>query len=351
MAPSALDAKPAANSERAEYYGRIREYGAAPLWEALSGLVTPEPRPVCIPAMWRYRDLRPLLLEAGGLITAREAERRVLVLENPAVPGMSRITDSLYAGLQLVMPGEIAGSHRHVAAALRLTIESEGGYTAVDGEKAVMEPGDFVITPSWTYHDHGNPGASPVIWMDVLDLPLVNFLGCSFAEHHECETQPLTRPEGDSYLRYGANLLPADHTPANGNSPVFRYPYARTRETLEGMKRNGPMHACHGFKLRYVNPATGGPAMTTIGTFVQLLPKGFEGDVCRATDATIFCAVEGTGETSIGDRVFRWEPHDIFVAPSWMPVRHRAESDAVLFSASDRPVQQALGLWREKAGG
>jgi gentisate 1,2-dioxygenase len=295
--------------------------------------------------------MRPLLMEAGGLITAKEAERRVLVLENAAFQGQSKITDSLYAGLQLVMPGEIAGSHRHAASALRLTIESEGGYTAVDGERATMEPGDFVITPSWTWHDHGNDGSSPVIWMDVLDIPLVNFLASSFAERHEAETQPLSRPEGDSYLRYGGNLLPVDYTPANANSPVFRYPYARTRETLEGLKRNGPVHDCHGLKLRYVNPATGGSAMPTIGTFVQMLPRGFEGGVYRSTDSTIYCAVEGAGETRIGEQTFAWKEHDIFVVPSWMPASHKAETDAVLFSASDRPVQQALGLWRERIGG
>jgi len=90
--------------------------------------------------------------------------------------------------------------------------------------------------------------------------------------------------------------------------------------------------------------------MPTIGAFIQLLPKGFHTRPCRATDGTVFVAVEGRGESRIGAEILRWEPHDIFVAPSWLPVSHRAEDEAVLFSYSDRPVQQKLGLWREQRG-
>jgi hypothetical protein len=78
----------------------------------------------------------------GTLITAREAERRVLVLENPGLRGASSITRTLYAGLQLILPGEVAPSHRHTQSALRFVLEGKGAYTAVDGERASMHPGD-----------------------------------------------------------------------------------------------------------------------------------------------------------------------------------------------------------------
>jgi gentisate 1,2-dioxygenase len=351
---SALDAKPALSPLRQEFYRRLRAKNAAPLWEVLSDLVTPAPRPRSLPTHWKYDDLRPLLLESGGLITAQEAERRVLILENPGLPGLSQITQSLYAGLQLVLPGETAPTHRHTPSALRFVIESQGGFTAVDGEKTTMHPGDFIVTPSWTYHDHGNPGDGPVtwpvIWMDVLDLPLINLLDAGFAEHHPQQTQPLTRSDGDAHARYGANLFPVDYTPGRNSTPLFSYPYARSREVLDRMHRNGPVHPSHGVKMRFVNPATGGPPMPAIATFIQLLPKGFAGDPCRATDSTVFCAVEGSGRTRVGDATFTWKQHDIFVAPSWMPVSHDSDGDAVLFSASDRPLQQVLGIWREQAG-
>jgi len=348
MSTSALDAKPPVTAERAEFYRRLGKKSAAPLWEVLSDIVTVEPKPVGVPYLWRYEELRPLLMEAGGIITAQEAERRVLILENPALAGQSQITGTLYAGLQLVLPGEVAPSHRHSPSALRFVLESEGGYTAVDGERITMHAGDFIVTPSWTYHDHGNDSQAPIVWMDVLDLPMINYLAVGFAEHHPQETQPLTRPEGDSLARFGAGLFPMDFVPSGGDSPLRCYPYDRSRAALLESARSIAPHRCHGIKMRYENPATGGFAISTIGTFLQMLPRGFAGAPYRSTDATIFCAKEGHGQSHIGGQTFSWGPRDIFVVPSWIPVSHQASEQAILFSASDRPVQQALGLWREQ---
>jgi gentisate 1,2-dioxygenase len=342
--------KPDTSPERKALYERLDQKSTAPLWEVLGKLVTPEPRTACVPAVWRYDEIRPLLMEAGGLITAKEAERRVLVLENPGLRGASQITQSLYAGVQLVMPGEVADSHRHVASALRFVIESEGAYTAVDGERTTMRPGDFILTPSWAFHDHGNPSGGPAIWLDGLDLPIVNLFDASFAEHFPEETQPVTKQEGDALARYGANLLPVDYTPTSLSAPVFTYPYARSREALERLSRNGPVHPGHGVKMQYVNPATGGSPMPTISAFLQLLPARFHGGAYRSTDATVYCVVEGRGRSHIGDEAFAWGPHDIFVVPSWRSVRHEAQDETVLFSFSDRSAQKALGLWREEAG-
>jgi gentisate 1,2-dioxygenase len=288
-------------------------------------------------------------MEAGRRITAKEAERRVLILENPGLRGKSGITQSVYAGIQLVMPGEIAPTHRHVASALRFVIESEGGYTAVDGERTTMRPGDFILTPSWTYHDHGNPGEKPVVWLDGLDIPIVNFFDTSFAEHYPGETQPITRSEGDSLARYGSNFLPLDYVSPRGSAPLFTYPYSRSRETLDRLYRDGPTHPCHGVKVQFTNPTSGSYPMPTLGAFLQLLPAGFHGAAYRSTDATVYCVVEGRGSSQVGGSVFDWNPHDVFVVPSWAPVAHQAQEEAVLFSFSDRPSQKALGLWREQA--
>ena len=182
MGTSAFYVKPETSAERREYYQRLEQKHAAPLWEVLGDLIPAQPRPTASPALWRYQEMRALLLEAGRLITPQEAERRVLILENPSMRGTSLITQSMYSGLQLVDPGETTPTHRHVTSAIRFVIESDKGYTAVDGERTTMHPGDFVLTPSWTYHDHGNPGDTPVIWLDGLDIPIVNMLGTSFAE-------------------------------------------------------------------------------------------------------------------------------------------------------------------------
>ena len=342
--------KPDTSEERREFYDRLARKNTAPLWESLARLFPVEPRPGCVPVLWKYNDdIRPLLLEAGQLITAKEATRRVLVLENPGIRGTSQITQSLYAGIQMILPGEIAPTHRHSASAIRFIIEGAGAYTAVEGERTTMHPGDFILTPSWTFHDHGNPGDTPCMWIDGLDFPIVNMLDAAFAESYPEELQPVTKNEGDALIRYGANMLPVDYKPQRHSSPIFNYPYSRTREALHGLYRNGPLHPCHGIKMQYVDPSTGGYPMAAIGAFMQLLPAGFRGASYRGTDSTIYSVVEGQGRTRIGDIIFDWKDRDIFVIPSWYPTSHESQTEAVLFSFSDRPAQKALGLWREQA--
>jgi gentisate 1,2-dioxygenase len=339
---------PSRTPEREAFYKELAPHNMAPLWEVLRALVTREPQTPCVPALWHYDEVRPYLMRSGALITAKEAERRVLILENPALAGKSAITHTLYAGLQLILPGEVAPAHRHSQSALRFVIEGKGAFTAVDGERTYMSPGDFIITPSWTWHDHGNDSAEPMVWLDGLDIPLVATLDASFMEPGNAEQHMVSRPPGDALARYGAGLLPVDWKPAVKTSPVFNYPYERTREALETLRRQNEWDACHGLKLRYVNPATGDYAMPTMATFMQLLPKGFAGASYRSTDGTVFVCVEGRGETRIGETTLSWGPRDVFTVPSWARHQHSALSDAVLFSFSDRPVQEKLGLWREE---
>lgn len=346
-----MDGASGPSPERKAFYDDIAPLNLAPLWEVLHGLVTPKPVGHIQPAIWHYADARPKIMEAGELITAKEAERRVLILENPALPGESRITTSLYAGWQLILPGEVAPSHRHTQSALRFIVEGEGAFTAVDGEKTIMREGDFVITPSWTWHDHGNDSDRPMVWLDGLDIPILQFFDASFAERYPEDSQPLARPEGDALARYGSGLMPVDHKVGAPTSPVFNYPYARTREALETMRRTEEWDPCHGLKLKYVNPATGDYAMPTIGTFMQLLPKDFETAAFRSTDAMVFSVVEGTGTIHIGDvNSFDFGPRDCFVVPSWHPYRFETKEDVVVFSFSDRPVQEKLGFWRQDRG-
>ena len=266
------------------------------------------------------------LLEAGRLITAKEATRRVLILENPGIRGTSQITQSLYAGIQLIMPGEIAPTHRHTASAIRFIIEGKGAYTAVDGERTTMNPGDFILTPSWTFHDHGNPSDSPCMWIDGLDFPIVNMLDAAFAETYPEEMQPVTKKEGDSLLRYGANLLPIEYKPERQSSPIFNYPYSRTREALDGLYRNGPVHPCHGIKLQYVDPATGGYPMPTIARSCNFCRRGFTAiRIVRPTRRFSASSKAAAARESAGETL-NWKERDIFVAPSWQPISHEAES-------------------------
>src|SRR5450631_3748114 len=227
-AKTASSAQPpsSVHDERRRFYDEISRANLTPLWEVLHALVPTAPTTPCVPAHWRYAELRPHLMRAGELISAEEAVRRVLILENPALRGQSCITQSLYAGLQLILPGEVAPAHRHTQSALRLVLDGEGAYTAVDGERTTMRFGDFIITPSWTFHDHGNDGREPVVWLDGLDIPLVRFLDAGFAEKSSVKSQADARPEGDALARYGHNLVPMDHAPhAAEPTRLFVYPF------------------------------------------------------------------------------------------------------------------------------
>ncbi|MEO6362723.1 MAG: cupin domain-containing protein, partial [Caldimonas sp.] len=231
---------------------------------------------------------------------------------------------------------------------LRLVLDGKGAYTAVDGERTTMRFGDFIITPSWTFHDHGNEGVEPVVWLDGLDIPLVRFLDAGFAEKSGVRSQAAARPEGDALARYGNNMLPLDHEQTAADpSRVFVYPYARTRESLAAIAR-GPADAHFGFKLRYVNPATGRSPMPTIGTFAQRLAKGFTTAPYRSSDSTVYVCLEGGGSLVVGSEAFAFGPRDVVVVPSWHTFTIAAHEKTTLFSFSDRPVQQVLGLWREE---
>ncbi|AIO35083.1 gentisate 1,2-dioxygenase [Burkholderia cenocepacia] len=332
---------------RKAFYELIRKDNLYPLWERLHSLVPRSPITEAVPAHWDYDDIvRSRVFTSGDIVTAEEAERRVLILENPGLPGSASVTQSLYAGLQLVLPGEVARAHRHSQSALRFVVEGNGAYTAIDGERVAMSPGDFVLTPSWRWHDHGNE-TEPIVWLDGLDIPIVSFFGAGFAEPGKEISQAELRLPGDSAARYSNNMLPVDWKPDDRNSPILRYPYERSNETLRAISRSGDPDACHGYKVRFINPATGGAPMPTIAAFIQRFPEKFETAIYRSTDSTVFTVVEGHGQTKIGNRLIKWKPRDIFVVPSWYPVVHRCEKEATLFSFSDRAVQETLGLWRE----
>jgi gentisate 1,2-dioxygenase len=290
-----------------------------PLWESRRA-----PQPEALPAIWRYTDVRPALLRAGERVTAHEAERRVLALENPALAESLSITRTLFAGFQLILPGETAPVHRHTANALRFIVEGSGAYTTVNGARIAMYPGDFVVTPGWAWHDHGNAGSQPVIWMDGLDAPLARIFGAHFRQQPAAET-PFVAREGGEFLVY---------------------PYAAMRDGLRALARKMPPHDSHGYRQRY-RGAEGKDPIPTLAVFLQWLPAGFLGKAYRGTECSVFHVAEGEGAATIGGTVHEFAPHDVFVVPSCTAYRFEARRDCVLFSYSDRAAQEALGFWRE----
>jgi gentisate 1,2-dioxygenase len=319
-----------------------------PLWDIMRRLAAKEPARGGVPIHWPWRQLREHAMRAGELITAEQAERRVLVLENPAFPGEGRATNSLYAGVQLIMPGETAPSHRHTASALRLVLEGSGAFTAVDGERVIMSPGDFIVTPTWAFHDHGNDTDAPVLWLDGLDVFIVNLLNAPFGEEHPQSRQPLIRPDEDAAARYASGLLPHGYVRQGARSPVFWWPYARTREALQALRRAGPADPALGLRMDFIDPTTGQSPIRTLTASMTLMPAGFRGQRHRCVAGAVMTVVEGSGRVRLGDQSWAVGPRDVFVAPSWTWASFEADEDLVLFSFSDEVLQRHLGFWREE---
>lgn len=342
----------AALDPEASFRHRLAEQGMRPLWDVLHALVPKEPLTPAVPARWRYADVEPYLTEAGDLISAEKAERRVLILENPALSGQSRVTSTLYAGLQLILPGEIAPCHRHAQSALRFVMEGSGAYTAVDGEPIIMQRWDLVLTPARIWHDHGNASAERMIWLDGLDIPLVAAFDAGFAEGRGGgSVHAPTRPAGDSLARYGANMRPSRRPDeAFGPQRLMSYPYAQWRPALDRMAAAGRPDPHDAFRLEFIDPVNGRSVMNTISAFVQMIPAGFQTRPVQSTDGGIFVVVSGQGDVEIGDQAFSVGESDIFVVPAWARRRITASRDLVLFNFSDKGAQERLGLWRERLG-
>ena len=337
-------------SQLQDLYQAMEPERLLPLWECLHALVMPAPKSPAQPYRWTYATAREFLMRAGDLISAEQAERRVLILENPGLPGQSAVTSSLYAGLQLILPGEVAPCHRHSQNALRFVMEGDGAFTALDGEKAIMQPFDLVLTPAGQWHDHGNETDKPMIWLDGLDIPTVRLFDGQFAERLGSASHPETVPPGDTLARYGHNMRPMRGSPADRRPaarPLFHYRHADWRPALEAMAKSAEIDPHLGHALEFLNPVDGGPILATISAHVRLLPAGFETHRRQNTDGTVFVVVDGEGEIEIGDTTFTLAPLDTVVLPAWAPYRVRASRELVLFGYSDKASQVKLDLYRE----
>ncbi len=334
---------------------KLAEENLGPLWDNLGAMITRQPAHKVKPYLWKWPTIRSYLLEAGELLgLGRESERRVIYLQNPSLIEEGKIgyaTDTLYAGIQLLLPGEVAPSHRHSQAAIRFIVESDGGaYTTVDGEKTYMNKGDLILTPPWTWHDHGHEGTGPVFWMDGLDVGLVKTLTGSFFEPYHEDKYPSTGVPDSSIARYAGGVRAISERKKHGYpSPLINYKWANIRQALEGLTRLDP-DPFDGYAVDYINPSTGGSADARIGTTMQKLPEGMHTRAHRHVHSVVYHVVQGSGSTIIDGVQFDWEQGDLFVVPPWSWHEHRntGSESAYLFSINDRPVMEILGLEKEE---
>src|SRR5262245_41733057 len=288
-------------------------------------------------------------MRAGEVVSMEEAERRTVRLLNPALRERQATTHTLQFSFQYVKPGEHARPHRHTAAALRFILKGNGAYTTVNGQKCVMEEGDLILTPQLSWHDHTNDSGKPIIWLDGLDIPLVQSLQLLLFEPHPEYAQPIEQTSDELALLSGGTQLAG--TPAN---EFFHYKWPDTQRRLEALVQGASPDRFDGYHLEYQNPKTEGPTMPTIQCALSLLRSGQETEAHRHTSTVIYHAFRGRGSSFVGDERFDWEVGDSFVVPLWHPHRHSnraASEEAILFSMSDAPVLKSLGLYREELVG
>lgn len=329
-----------------DYLTALAGANLVPLWPSLRALLPPQaPRTNTVPAHWRWETIRPLLLRAGDLTPMEKAERRVLVLANPG-RGLDNLQASatIYLGMQLVLPGETAPSHRHTPNAARIVVEGEGAVTVVDGEPCAMEPGDLILTPTGQWHEHRHEGRVPVIWLDVLDLPLMVYLDVSYAI--EGTSQSSHPPQ----FAYGAGgLAPLAHgRRADGAYPLLRYEWRRTRDALQAYA--GTCAPGTPVELAYVNPETGGDCLNTLAFRALMLRADEEVALPRSSAARVFHVVEGNGTAQVNDTTIPFDHADTFCAPGRATLRlanRSSRAPAYLVLADESPLQRKLGIYEQ----
>jgi len=329
---------------------RLARLSLAGLWQRRNK------RPGLEPHVWHWEDVYPCLVDSGETIDLeKDTERRAVKLVNPTLVNEQATSRTLQMSFQLVKSGESAACHRHSIAALRFVVKGRDAYTTVEGERMLMEPGDLILTPGWTWHDHTNPTDEPIVWLDGLDSPLAVYVEAAFQEFYaEGPKQPISKSDGFSRHKFG-NVRPRVSSSMGKEALPYTYKWTDTLEALHVLAKNGEHDVYDGVLLRYANPLTGGYTMPTISCQIQMLQPGEKTQRHRHVETAIYHIVQGEGVTRVGkdddDKDMAWQTKDCFIVPPWH--WHRFENTSsteasILFSMSDRPILEALGLNREE---
>ncbi len=334
------------------YREKLASSSLTPLWPMMrAALPYDKPNRRTKPHVWAWSDVRPSLLEAGRLTPMEKAERRVLILSNPGLGlGAVSATPSIFIGMQLILPGESAPTHKHSPSAIRMVIEGKGGYTTVQGERCPMEKGDLILTPSGLWHEHGHEGTDPVIWMDALDLPIVGSMEAAYAVDGDLQN---VRGEPDSsqtrYKRSG--LVPYNSLGSRrADYPLIRYPWAEVRDALNSLA--GVTARGEAVQLAYVNPETGRECLPVLGFSALMLRPGETIKPVRRTSSAVLHCIEGGGQANIDGEALRFSESDTMAIPTHAEIEITNTSPThptFIFQVDDAPMQRKLGFYEEFA--
>lgn len=329
-----------------DYRDELVRNNLVPLWPSLRSVMPPLiPKPRTQPIVWPYDRIRPLLMQAGELTPIEKAERRVLVLANPGhTLEKMQASAAIYLGMQLLLPGEWAPSHRHTPNAVRMVVEGEGAWSTVDGEKCPMLRGDLILTPTGLWHEHGHDGDQPVVWLDVLDLPLVYYMEATY--HIDGPRQETVAGRGDRAYARGGVAPTKIFERSSKQYPMLRYPWADARAALLSLAEDQPGLDC--VQVTYVNPETGADCENILGFYALMLRPGQTLQLPARSPATVFHVIEGGTQVALMDQDFHLTESDTCCAPGWAPITLRnacATEAAFLFVADEAPLHRKLGIY------
>lgn len=317
-----------------------------------------------IPYVWKYKtQIEPLLYRSAALITTENSERRSLVMVNPGLAPQRATSTTMYVAYRLNDAREVMPPHRHSPNAIRFGLTGHQNMTGVEGENIVFGPGDLVLTPHDTWHNHGNRGDEEAINLSVLDLPLAENLNSMYFEHDYTEEESGARvakrvqterfPSEYSGMAYGqGGLMPrfvSHHRGAGLASPMFVYRYEMMRAMLEKF-RDWDAGRHEGVAIEYVNPVNGQPVFRTLTFFMLMLRPGERLLPVKQSASLIVSPFEGRGFCQVGEQRIDWEPFDTVVIPgaNWYEIANLSDREpAILFIASDEPTLKALGFFQK----
>lgn len=343
------------DSDLEQMYSDLAKSNVKPRWSSRDIGLANEPSPTSVPWVWKGSELRYLAAQAARLVSVdRGGDRRVLGLINPGHTWELGITATLWAGIQVLNPEEVAPAHRHTSSAFRFVIDGAGAYTVVNGERCNMSQWDLVLTPRGEWHDHYNEGDRPATWLDGLDTPLVRFLAATFFEEYPDYSQKALSPADVSACSFvTGGVVPGGDGAENGsganNSPLLLYRWSGVEAALNMQKELLAPSRENGLSLRYVNPVTGGPILDTIDAGIWWLPERFSTVEERTVCSRVIYVIKGKGSSFVSGKHLIWESGDVIAVPSWTKARHvTEEGEAILMTYSDAPTLKALGLWRRE---
>jgi len=303
--------------------------------------------PVLKPRIWRWSDMGPILEETLRAVRLPEdTDQRVIGLD---VPGLS--TGAVFVSYQMINPGEKIPSHRHTPAQMRFIVQGTGAYTTSEGEQMFMEPGDLLVQPNWTWHGTTNPGDEPVFWVDIQDRNLVNYLGAFRRElWPNDDVEPAVHP-ANYYSTASGLIRPAGSSEPSAILPPTHYKWRDILKAIEALAETEAANPYDGKMFEYTNPTSAGHTLPTLSAELQLLPPAAKTREHRHTGMTMYFVVQGQGATMVSGESIEWRERDCFMLPPWQWHRHQNNSQsapAILFTVSDRPALEILGLYYEE---